>query len=323
MAVASFLIFSLLYTTVHSTRCYSSKGDPFVYTDEEPIEAWMPCDLTAEVSNCCSPRDYCMSNGLCLDAVQDNMMSQQGCTDSDWAEPCLNYCGDTEADAGGLHFLWRCNKQEHCCSNNRTSTCCNDPDVHIFNVEVGLTLHFPPTVATAAATTASTGTASDTSAATATTTGLDDVASSISQMTAGSTTAIMSSSTASAEAASQDSSKNDTRNMAIGLGVGVPLGIALIASIVFMAMQMRKKKAVVDEKPEAGGVSRNPSTSYYSNDAQVGQYHTQPQYYGHNYDYTGGAKSAGTVPSELGMRDPGELGVRDEYAELDGNRGRL
>lgn len=64
MAVASFLIFSLLYTTVHSTRCYSSKGDPFVYTDEEPIEAWMPCDLTAEVSNCCSPRDYCMSNGL-------------------------------------------------------------------------------------------------------------------------------------------------------------------------------------------------------------------------------------------------------------------
>lgn len=111
--------------------------------------------------------------------------------------------------------------------------------------------------------------------------------------------------------------------MAIGLGVGVPLGIALIASIVFMAMQMRKKKAVVDEKPEAGGVSRNPSTSYYSNDAQVGQYHTQPQYYGHNYDYTGGAKSAGTVPSELGMRDPGELGVRDEYAELDGNRGRL
>ncbi|KAF3012770.1 hypothetical protein E8E14_003513 [Neopestalotiopsis sp. 37M] len=68
---------------------------------------------------------------------------------------------------------------------------------------------------------------------------------------------------------------------------------------------------------------RNLSTSCYSNDPQVGQYLTQPQYYGHNYDYTGSAKSADTVPNQIGMRNSGDLGVRDEYAELNANRGRL
>lgn len=110
--------------------------------------------------------------------------------------------------------------------------------------------------------------------------------------------------------------------MAIGLGVGVPLGLALIASIVFMAMQLRKKRAPVEEKPEAG-VSRNPSNSYQSQNQQFGQYHAQQPYDGYNYNYPGSVEAAKTTPSELGMRDPSELGVRDQFVELDGTRGRI
>ncbi|KAK6205995.1 hypothetical protein LQW54_008060 [Pestalotiopsis sp. IQ-011] len=245
------------------------------------------------------------------------MMSQQGCTDSDWAEPCLNYCGDTESDAAGLHFLWRCNKQEHCCSNNRTSTCCNDPDVHIFNVEVGLTLHFAPT-AVAEATTVSTGTATTSNTATASTTDSLDNASGVGQSAAASTAVAATAS----PSASSVSSKDDSKSMAIGLGVGVPLGLALIASIVFMAMQLRKKRAPVKEKPEAG-VSSNPSNSYQSQNQQFGQYHAQQQYGGYNYNYPGSVEAAKMTPSELGMRDPSELGVRDQFVELDGTRGRI
>jgi hypothetical protein len=79
------------------TTCYNSLVYPWVYTDKEPVAAWLPCNTSSAISNCCSPDDYCMSNGLCMDAVIDNVISQQGCTDKTWAGSCQNYCSGTAA----------------------------------------------------------------------------------------------------------------------------------------------------------------------------------------------------------------------------------
>jgi len=55
--------------------------------------AFVPCDPSAKVTHCCSSADYCLSNGLCLNAGANNVMSQQGCTDQTWGSPpCRKYC---------------------------------------------------------------------------------------------------------------------------------------------------------------------------------------------------------------------------------------
>ncbi|KAK8042877.1 hypothetical protein PG994_013360 [Apiospora phragmitis] len=43
---------------------------------------WLPCDPGAKASPCCDAGDFCMSNGLCLDAVGNQWFSAQGTTDS-------------------------------------------------------------------------------------------------------------------------------------------------------------------------------------------------------------------------------------------------
>lgn len=202
----------LLYPTVEAT-CYNSQGFPWTYSSEEPVASWVPCDPGAEVTNCCGPDDYCMSNGLCMDAVIDNMISQQGCTDKNWAGPCQNYCGGTQSDAAGLHFLWRCDGQSHCCGNNRSTTCCEDPGIETFVLEVGTNISHPS------------ATNSNTS--------------NISEPISNSTSGAISSST------------NDNRDLAIGLGVGIPLGLALIAALCYLAVQFRKWSKQARAGPEA------------------------------------------------------------------------
>jgi len=51
-----------------------------------------PCKPNDPVSWCCSEADYCLSNGLCLDAGANNVMTQQSCSSEDWPQPCLKYC---------------------------------------------------------------------------------------------------------------------------------------------------------------------------------------------------------------------------------------
>lgn len=90
----SISLLSLIFAPAsRAAQCFTSKGDLWVFNPALPIEGWVPCNSTASVTNCCSPRDYCMSNGLCMDAVVDNMITQQGCTSENWdAQPCHNYC---------------------------------------------------------------------------------------------------------------------------------------------------------------------------------------------------------------------------------------
>ncbi|KAI1381099.1 hypothetical protein F4677DRAFT_116857 [Hypoxylon crocopeplum] len=225
----------LVYPTIEAT-CYNSQGFPWAFTSQEPVEAWKACDPGAEVTNCCGPHDYCMSNGLCLDAVIDNMVSQQGCTDRNWAEPCQNYCGGTQSDAAGLHFLWRCDGQSHCCGSNRSTTCCEDPDIEIFVLKVGTNIFHPPTTTSTAL---------------------------IASQSAGITSSSLPPQpTSGASPITESSSTNDGRNMVIGLGVGIPLGLALIAALGFLAVQFRRWSKQAEARSEAPSQWYAPPAGY-------------------------------------------------------------
>lgn len=99
MLAPTVLLTSTFLTTTTASNCFNSKGKLWSHVATLPIEPWIPCNSSAHaVSNCCAAQDYCMSNGLCMDAAVDNMMSQQGCTSKTWdREPCKNYCGGTES----------------------------------------------------------------------------------------------------------------------------------------------------------------------------------------------------------------------------------
>lgn len=64
-----------------------------------------PCDATAEVSPCCSGLDFCLSNGLCLDAGSNNGFTQQGCTSKGWDFPCRQYCPNSAGKAGTFRLM--------------------------------------------------------------------------------------------------------------------------------------------------------------------------------------------------------------------------
>ncbi|ORY54722.1 uncharacterized protein BCR38DRAFT_147102 [Pseudomassariella vexata] len=274
----------LLASTAVEARCYNSKGTPWVFTNDEPVEAWMPCNLTAEVTNCCSPWDYCMSNGLCMDAVIDNVISQQGCTDKDWGEPCFNYCEGKESDAAGLHFFWRCVGQSYCCGNNRSTTCCEDPGVETVQLPVGLSLHHPPNPSTS---TSKTTTSTSTAVATVTTS--PDAASTAGGDEATSSTPIQT--RISSPTASTAATPNNDHSVAIGLGVGIPLGLGMIAAVCFLGLQIQKRSQ--KPKPEAAPAQMQWNTPEY--------YKTPEQYIGElphrNWHQ----------PSELDAREMAEL----------------
>ncbi len=85
---------SLFVTVAISFRITSA--DPICYDTwggENPD--LVPCsssDLSKSAS-CCNKDDYCLSNGLCLSTGVNNLMTQQGCTDKNWSQPCNRICG--------------------------------------------------------------------------------------------------------------------------------------------------------------------------------------------------------------------------------------
>ncbi|KAJ6784698.1 hypothetical protein PWT90_00441 [Aphanocladium album] len=66
-----------------AATCYSYEGKAL------PMS---PCDGSGSISPCCGDNDFCLSNGLCLNAGGNNAYSQQGCTDKDWKPPCKKHC---------------------------------------------------------------------------------------------------------------------------------------------------------------------------------------------------------------------------------------
>ncbi|KAK9776424.1 hypothetical protein SCAR479_07036 [Seiridium cardinale] len=193
------------------------------------------------------------------------MISQQGCTDSNWGAPCQNFCEGTESDAAGLHFLWRCDGQAHCCGNNRSSTCCEDPGVVTFTLDIGHDFHRPPSSSSSSSSTTSEITSSSTS------TIVSPSATFVSVMDVTSAASPTSSQASSSPTADSGSSGDYTRNMAIGLGVGIPLGLGVIGAICFLGIQMRKK----NKGPAVAEIvsSQNPPMQPY------------PQQYPQNWSY--------------------------------------
>ncbi|KAI1266175.1 hypothetical protein F5Y18DRAFT_382674 [Xylariaceae sp. FL1019] len=270
------------YSSATAT-CFNVRGDPWSFVSSEPVEEWLPCNSTAEVTNCCGPRDYCMGNGLCMDAVVDNFISQQGCTSEDWEEPCHNWCKGTQPTLAGLVFLWKCDEhQTYCCSSDTTKSCCSDEGVEQFVLQVGLDLHHPPSTTTTTKTSpTTTATDSPTSTASTSTRGAN---STVSQ---GEDT--IPTSNATARSSSSD------RNLAIGLGVGGVFGLGIIAAICFFSVQIRRK--------------RKNATQATENAAQ--EYLSDPYMQYHVYHQDRQAAEAGGTPfSELpAHRRPQELPV--------------
>lgn len=96
----------LLISTRAAAKCYSYEGNE--------IGAY-PCNTTAEISPCCGSNDFCLSNGLCLNAGGNNAFTQQGCTDKAWGDPCRKYC------AGNVGRLGTTPLNDCFCSKKRLS----------------------------------------------------------------------------------------------------------------------------------------------------------------------------------------------------------
>ncbi len=82
------LLALLIFGELVFGTCYRLDGLPHskIRTDDGD---WVPCDNTARISHCCSSKDYCLENGLCLNAGANNYFSIQGCTDPSWPSPCV------------------------------------------------------------------------------------------------------------------------------------------------------------------------------------------------------------------------------------------
>lgn len=211
----------------------------------------IPCNPDDDISPCCSENDYCLSNGLCLDATANNLMSIQGCTDSVWRNPCpwiycktvcmtplsrtlrgwtdllddekthdpvegfaLFPCGETlgDPDSEGIRY---------CCQTD-WDTCCSKQDW--YSVPVGTVVRGPVTRSTA-------GTHS----------------------TSGTTTHTGSEKTSSLEASSP-SGNADTNSGSgarkIGLGVGLGVGLPVVLALAGILTLLVKRKRNVEHTAE-------------------------------------------------------------------------
>ncbi|CAJ2506328.1 Uu.00g004580.m01.CDS01 [Anthostomella pinea] len=195
-----------------ASQCYDVSGN---------LKSTMsPCDPSADVSVCCSDSDYCLDNGLCLDAGGDNMFTVQGCSSKTWEAPCRQYCPDEGQTSNWYQVLTLCSTNqrvsaEYCCGEN--STCCSETAS-----ESLITLPIATSVfhATDAVSTES----STTPTQSASTTGTEAPEGQDSAAT------------------SSTASHDDSRAVAIGLGVGIPLGLALTAALVLLGCLLRRNR---------------------------------------------------------------------------------
>ena len=75
-------------TAPESGKCYKVDGNL-----QDAKYGWVPCNPDTPSGPCCSGVDYCLDNGLCLNAgVVNNLISVQGCTHPGWGGDCQKYC---------------------------------------------------------------------------------------------------------------------------------------------------------------------------------------------------------------------------------------
>src|ERR1700733_9076415 len=80
----TFAAATAIIAQAEAQACYS--------TDGSLATNMYPCFPDRPISQCCTNVDYCLSNGLCMDAGGDNDITVEGCTDQEWSAPCNTYC---------------------------------------------------------------------------------------------------------------------------------------------------------------------------------------------------------------------------------------
>ena len=86
------LLSSLASLARGATQCYDLQGNKLGVDDPKPCNS-----NSQQVSQCCGPNDYCLSNGMCLDVGGDNFYSIHACSDPTWKAPCQRVCQDQGA----------------------------------------------------------------------------------------------------------------------------------------------------------------------------------------------------------------------------------
>ncbi|KAH8882315.1 hypothetical protein GQ53DRAFT_753786 [Thozetella sp. PMI_491] len=203
-------LLGLFVGLVAAETCYQLDGQK--YSKIRPDDGdWVACNPGAEVSACCSEKDYCMGNGLCLDAASNNFFSIQGCTDSSWGKPCITAQACKDSMQNNYSFIWACGQHtdvdfNYCCG--KSADCCQNSSTYI--IIPGATAISRP-----GATSTSTSVSSQTPPA-------------------GSTT--------SNPGTTSPASSSDGKTLAIAIGVGAGVGVPLIAALVFFGWQLRKSR---------------------------------------------------------------------------------
>ncbi|KAI1078405.1 hypothetical protein F5B20DRAFT_227924 [Whalleya microplaca] len=216
------MVFLLALAAESASTCFDTNGN------SNDIK-FVPCNPLAEVSVCCGATDYCLSNGLCLDASGDNHFTVQGCTSSTWSSPCVQYCPNEGATTNLYQVLTLCSAEDrvsgqYCCGEN--ATCCS--------VEESVSITLP--IFTSAYKPSSTPSALGGASASFPPTSASE---------SNTTTARSRSSDATAEAmpVQTETSSPSNKSLAIGLGVGlgVPLLLALVVASLFLCIKIQKE----------------------------------------------------------------------------------
>ncbi|KAF2121694.1 hypothetical protein BDV96DRAFT_668429 [Lophiotrema nucula] len=221
---------------------------PLCYYPNGGHSGEVPCNLTAEVSHCCSSLDKCLSNGLCIwDAKESSGISyvRGTCTDQSWTHAlCPRQClinQDTPTNSSAYDFrasgvlILECGAQgygkeaNYCCESSREGTRCCKTSTAVFRLSGATKGAFTGPATTSfsspsyVALTASTATMTPSSLST-----LSD-----SQQTV---------------AGDAHGSKRDTRGVRIGAGVGGAIGglLAIIALIMIFRWKQKRQNSKTD-----------------------------------------------------------------------------
>ncbi|KAI1310835.1 hypothetical protein F5Y03DRAFT_8023 [Xylaria venustula] len=209
-----------LITQGHAT-CYDTSGNE--------KDTFLPCNPSADVSVCCSTSDYCLDNGLCLDAAGDNIFTVQGCTSRTWEAPCKQYCPDLPPTTDWYQDLTLCKTNdresgEYCCGQD--ASCCNDTASYI-TIPLFASVYR----------------------------GTD--------ATSVSTTTSATPSSLSPGAPSQKTN-DDSRTLGLGLGLGLSLGL-LAPAVAFLGWELRKRNTILRMK-DSGETSQYYQARLYEHE---------------------------------------------------------
>ncbi|KAI0976243.1 hypothetical protein F4678DRAFT_416467 [Xylaria arbuscula] len=200
---SAIVIVFFLIAQSHAT-CYDTSGNE--------KDTFLPCNPSAEVSVCCSTSDYCLDNGLCLDAAGDNIFTVQGCTSRTWDAPCKQYCPDLPPTTNWYQDLTLCKTNdresgEYCCGQD--ASCCNNTASYI-TIPLFASV-YRGTDATSVSTTTS--------------------------------------ATPSSLSSGAPSQKTNDNSRTLGLSLGLGLGLGLLAPVLaFVGWELRKRNAILKTK---------------------------------------------------------------------------